>query len=139
MGDMVMKEEHVGISLDELVARLPAQEREAVRARTTELLAREMSLRDLRKALGRTQVALAHELGIKQENVSRIEQRSDMMLSTLNSYLRGMGGRLRLVAEFKGRPPVELSGFSGMADAAMPARRKASRPGKNRREEPDPP
>ena len=75
-----------------------------------------MSLRDLRKALGKTQVTMADRLGIKQENVSRIEQRSDMLLSTLNSYLRSMGGRLRLVAEFEGRPPVGANRSGGRGE-----------------------
>jgi DNA-binding XRE family transcriptional regulator len=115
----------MGVSLNEMLARLPREEREAVKARTAELVAQEMSLRDLRKALGKTQVAMAGRLGIKQENVSRIEQRSDMLLSTLNGYLRGMGGRLRLVAEFEGRAPVELAGLADVAMATAPAKRKA--------------
>lgn len=123
MGNLVMMEDRMGVSLDEMLAQLPASEREAVQARATELIAQEMSLRDLRKALGKTQVTMADQLGIKQENVSRIEQRSDMLLSTLNGYLRGMGGRLRLVAEFDGRPPVDLSGFASITEAATPDRR----------------
>ncbi|MGH8257183.1 MAG: helix-turn-helix domain-containing protein [Steroidobacteraceae bacterium] len=114
----------MGVSLDEMLARLPGEEQEAVKTRTAELAAQEMSLRDLRKALGKTQVAMAAQLGIKQENVSRIERRSDMLLSTLNGYLRGMGGRLRLVAEFEGRPPVELAGLGDIATTAIPARAK---------------
>lgn len=129
----------MGMPLDTMLALLPSPEREAVEARTSELVAREMSLRDLRKALGKTQVAMAGELGIKQENVSRIEQRSDMLLSTLNGYLRSMGGRLRLVAEFEGRPPVELAGFGSMTEAATPARRTTSGSGKPRRERADRP
>jgi len=113
----------MGVSLNEMLAGLPAARRKAVKLRTAELITQEMSLRDLRKALGKTQVTMAAELGIKQENVSRIEQRSDMLLSTLNGYLRGMGGRLKLVAEFEGRPPVELSGFSEMADGNQPKRK----------------
>jgi len=124
VGDLVVMEVRMAMSLDEVLALLPSAERNAVQARTSDLVAHEMSLRDLRNALGKTQVAMAGELGIKQENVSRIEQRSDMLLSTLNGYLRGMGGRLRLVAEFDGRPPVELAGFASMADATPPARRK---------------
>ncbi len=112
----------MGVSLDEVLARLPPDEREAVTARTAELVAREMSLRDLRKALGKTQVAMADRLGIKQENVSRIEQRSDMLLSTLNNYLRSMGGRLRLIVEFEGRPPVELTGLADMVETGDPPR-----------------
>ncbi|MGH9434907.1 MAG: helix-turn-helix domain-containing protein [Terriglobia bacterium] len=124
----------MGVSLDEVLARLSPDEREAVAARTAELVAREMSLRDLRKALGKTQVAMADRLGIKQENVSRIEQRSDMLLSTLNSYLRSLGGRLRLVAEFEGRPPVELTGLADVVEAGdLPRAVSAkSRAGKRR-------
>lgn len=121
----------MGVALDAMLARLSPAERESIKARTAELVAREMSLRDLRKALGKTQVAMAGRLGIKQENVSRIEQRSDMLLSTLNSYLRGMGGRLRLIADFEGRPPVELTGFADVpaarpAAVARTARRKSA-------------
>lgn len=124
----------MGVSLDEVLARLSPDEREAVVARTAELVAREMSLRDLRKALGKTQVAMADRLGIKQENVSRIEQRSDMLLSTLNSYLRSLGGRLRLVAEFEGRPPVELTGLADVVETGdLPRAVSAkSRAGKRR-------
>lgn len=121
MGKLDVMEAGMSVSLDEVLARLPSEEQQAVRVRTAELVAREMSLRDLRKALGKTQVAMADHLGIKQENVSRIEQRSDMLLSTLNSYLRGMGGRLRLIAEFEGRPPVELTGLADVATTAVPA------------------
>ena len=123
----------MGLPLDELLARLPAGEREAVKSRATELIAQEMSLRDLRKALGKTQVTMANQLGIKQENVSRIEQRSDMLLSTLNGYLRSMGGRLRLVAEFDGRPSVELSGFASVGETATPSRRAVSAADKPKR------
>ncbi len=105
----------MGVSSNDLVARLPAEERCAVQTRAAQLIAEEMSLRDLRKALGETQVSVARQLGIKQENVSRIEQRSDMLLSTLNHYLSSMGGRLRLIAEFEGRPSVELVGLADLA------------------------
>lgn len=123
----------MGVPLDEVLARLPPDEREAVAVRTAELVAREMSLRDLRKALGKTQAAIADRLGIKQENVSRIEQRSDMLLSTLNNYLRGMGGRLRLVAEFAGRPPVELSGLADVVEPEDPPRAASGKPRTGRR------
>ena len=133
MGKLDVMEDRMGVPLDEVLARLPRKEREAVKARTAELVTHEMSLRDLRKALGKTQVAMADQLGIKQENVSRIEQRSDMLLSTLNSYLRGMGGRLRLVAEFEGRPPVELAGLADVAITTAPAKSARAAPPAPRR------
>jgi len=48
---------------------------------------------------------------MKQESVSRVEKRADVLISTLDGYLRALGGSLRLVADFKDRAPVELTGF----------------------------
>ena len=120
-----------GIPFEDLLASLPEDEQEEIRVRSQELIQRELTLRDLRKAMGQTQAALAAKLGVKQENVSRLEQRADVMLSTLNSYLAAMGGRLKLVAEFEGRPPVTVRGFGLSAEGddaptAKPRRRKAA-------------
>lgn len=99
-------------TLTERVDRLPASRREKVEQRVRELIAEEMSLRDLRKAREKTQVHVAKKLGIKQENVSRIEKRSDLLISTLSGYIEAMGGKLSLVAEFPDRPPVTLTGIA---------------------------
>lgn len=85
-------------------------------ARAKTLIAEEMTLRDLRKAQELTQVQLAKTLGIGQEQISRLEQKSDMLLSTLASYVQAMGGNLRLVAEFPNRPPVMLSSLSDVLE-----------------------
>ena len=71
-------------------------------------------------------VAAAKKPGMKQENVSRIEQRADLLLSTLDGYLKSPGGNLRLVAEFEGRAAVTLTGFGQIKEPApiTPARRK---------------
>ena len=95
-------------SLEDKLARLPGDRRAKVDAHAALLIAEEMTLRDLRRALDRTQVRLARELGVKQETVSRLEKRSDMLLSTLRSYVEAMGGELDLLAKFPGRPPVRL-------------------------------
>ena len=68
----------------------------------------------VRKARQQTQTRVAQELGINQENVSRIEKRTDLLISTLNGYVEAMGGRLRLVAEFPDRPPITLSGIGAL-------------------------
>jgi transcriptional regulator with XRE-family HTH domain len=98
----------MAVSLEDKLARLPAERRVKVDARAAELIAEEMTLRDLRRALDRTQVRLARKLGVKQETVSRLEKRSDMLLSTLRGYVEAMGGELDLVAKFPARPPVRL-------------------------------
>jgi transcriptional regulator with XRE-family HTH domain len=111
----------MAVSLEDKLDRLPGKRRAKVDARAAELIAEEMTLRDLRRALDRTQVHLARELGVKQETVSRLEKRSDMLLSTLRGYIEAMGGELDLLAKFPDRPPVRLKML-----AAVPAQKELS-------------
>ena len=71
-----------------------------------------MTLRELRHARRLTQVRMAKALGITQDSVSRLEKRSDLLLSTLRKTVKAMGGSLSLVAEFPDRKPVFLSGIA---------------------------
>ncbi len=109
-------------TLTERLDRLPPARRKKVEERAKALIAEEMSLRDLRKARKQTQVRVAKELGINQENVSRIEKRSDLLISTLSGYVEAMGGTLRLVAEFPDRPPVALTGIAALDKEDTPAK-----------------
>jgi transcriptional regulator with XRE-family HTH domain len=54
----------------------------------------------LRLARQQTQVALAERLDIPQNAVSRMERRTDLLLSTLRGYVEGLGGKLELRAVF---------------------------------------
>ncbi len=110
-------------TLAERLNELPRARRKKVEDRAMALIAEEMSLRDLRKARKQTQVRVAKELGINQENVSRIEKRSDLLISTLNGYVKAMGGTLRLVAEFPNRPPIALTGIAALDKEDPPAKR----------------
>src|SRR5271163_4994949 len=111
---------------DKLKKMSPAQ-RKKVESRAAELIAEEMSLRELRRARKLTQVSVAKALGITQDSVSRLEKRSDILLSTLRKTVRVMGGNLSLVAEFPDRAPVVLSGIAEAAPAAKPTRRRHAR------------
>ncbi len=68
-----------------------------------------VALGKLRESRNVTQVNLAAELGISQGNVSRMENRSEMYLSTLRSYIEALGGRLEITAVFDDdRVPVTV-------------------------------
>ncbi len=108
-------------TLDHVIASLPVRRRRKVEARANELIAEEASLRDLRKAMVRTQAAVARRLRVGQDSVSRIETRADMLLSTLRSYVGALGGELHLVATLPGRAAVKLSGL-GMITPTEAAR-----------------
>lgn len=55
---------------------------------------------------------MAADLGVGQDTVSRYEQRANMLLSTLQQYIKAMGGNLCLIAEFPHRPPVRISALA---------------------------
>ena len=92
------------VSLDEIMASMPEERRKRIEARAAELV----TLYELRKAVQKTQTQMAETLGVRQDSISRMENRSDMLLSTLRRYVEGMGGRLELVAQFPGRPPMVI-------------------------------
>jgi hypothetical protein len=52
---------------------------------------------------------MAAALGVRQDTISRLEKRSDMLLSTMRQYVESMGGQLELVAKFPDRPPVVIN------------------------------
>jgi len=99
----------MGRTVNAKIAALPPARRAKVKARAAQLVAEEMSLQALRKALGHTQAKVAAELGVGQDTVSRYEQRADLLLSTLQQYIKAMGGTLCLIAEFPDRPPIRLN------------------------------
>lgn len=119
-------------TLKTMMDRLPAERRKRVAARAEELIAEELTLRDLRKARDLTQERMAELLHIGQDSVSRLEQRSDLLLSTLRSYVTAMGGTLELIARFPDRPPVVVSGLAGLT-AESDTAKQSSEPSKRSR------
>ena len=97
-------------NINQIIRGLPRERRAKVSARAKNLIGEEMALQHVRKALDLTQEQMAKLLGIGQDSVSRIESRSDMLISTLQSYVEAMGGSLKVTAEFPdGR--IVLSGI----------------------------
>ena len=97
------------VTLEQFSKDFTPDERAKVAARTAELIEEELTLRDLRQAQRLTQERMAELMGVEQENVSRLERRADLLLSTLSGYVAAMGGKLRLVAEFPDRHPVTIA------------------------------
>lgn len=116
----------MGKSLNEVMAALPANRQDKIRARGAALVADEMTLRELRKAMGTTQEQLAARMGKPQATISRMEAQSDMLMSTLGQVVEGMGGRLSIVAEMPGRAPVRLAGLGDLSPAPGQQRKLAA-------------
>ena len=111
-------------TLNDVIKGLPLDQQKDIETQAARLIEDEMTLRDLRKAHELTQERMAEALQISQDVVSRIEKRSDFLLSTLRSYIEAMGGKLRLVVEFPGRKPVMIAGLEILDTRQTPARRR---------------
>ncbi len=103
-------------TLKQKLEHLPVERREEIESRAAQLIAEEMTLRDLRQALKLTQEKMAELLEIRQESVSHLESRTDLLLSTLKGYVKAMGGELKLVVDFPDRQSVILSDLSSLED-----------------------
>jgi hypothetical protein len=111
-------------NVDDIIKKLTPAQRKRVEARAAQLIAEEMTLRELRHPRHLTQGRIAHKRGTTQDSVSRLEKRSDLLLSTLRKTVEAMGGNLSLVAEFPDRAPVVLSGIAEDDPRAKPAGRR---------------
>jgi len=109
--------------LDDVIAALPDERRQRIEDRALELA----TLKDLRQATQQTQAQMAAALGVGQDTISRLEKRSDMLLSTLRHYVESMGGQLNLVAQFPNRPPVVIEHLG-----VQPASRRTTRQSRRR-------
>ena len=95
-------------SLDDIVNSFPPERKAKIDSLTKELSQEVVTLRQLRKKQKFTQEDMAQYLGIKQENVSRLERRNNIHLSTLKDYIHALGGKLHLIVEFPNQEPIEI-------------------------------
>jgi transcriptional regulator with XRE-family HTH domain len=109
-----------GIKWKDILAELPEDERTEIIEGGRELIRQEATLKSLRQAQALTQEHMAESLHISQVSVSRIEKRSDVLLSTLRRYVRAMGGHLRLVVDFPNQEPVVITQLSTLTTKADP-------------------
>jgi transcriptional regulator with XRE-family HTH domain len=99
------------IAVEDVMASLPKGRQKAIEMRGAELLAKvkhRMTLGELRKGRNLSQAKMANTLGIGQMQISRLEQRKDPRLSTMQRTVAAMGGSLTMIATFPDQEPVIL-------------------------------
>src|SRR5271165_4591944 len=107
----------------------PARQRR-IKKRAAELIAEELTLRELRRAKQITQEEVAQRLRGRQVYVSRLERRADMKLSTLRDYIRALGGDLQLMVTF---PRDGLIKLQDIGTTSARKRRNAAQKSKMRK------
>ena len=99
----------------ELTRDFAPERRRRIDAIKQQLLA-EMPLHELRRARELTRRDMARLLTVNQPAVSKLEQRADVYVSSLRSYIEAVGGKLRIVAEFP-EGGIAITNFSDVGEA----------------------
>lgn len=94
---------------DVILHDMTPKDRAAVEVEGQRIASDARTIAEARKALALTQTQVANAMEITQGALSQMEKRDDMMVSTIQSYIEAMGGKLELVAKFPGMSPFELS------------------------------
>lgn len=100
---------------NELRRKMSPAAQERSRQQAEQLIA-EMALDELREAQRMTQEHLARLLGVNQSAISKMERRTDMYISTLQSIVAAMGGKLQIHAVFP-HGKVEITQFGKLRKA----------------------
>jgi transcriptional regulator with XRE-family HTH domain len=114
-------------NIDQIISGLSPARRAKIAGRARQLIGEEMALQQLRKARHLTQEQMARSLNIGQDSISRLESRSDLLISTLRSYVEAMGGALKIVVEFKEGTAV-ISSFAASEEPPKASKPPARRP-----------
>jgi DNA-binding XRE family transcriptional regulator len=102
-------------TLEQIMANFTPEEQAEIETEANQLIAEEMTLRELRKAYHLTQMEIAKNLGVGQDSICKLEKRTDLLISTLANYIQGLGGNLKLVAEFPENKTVVIKGFADLS------------------------
>ena len=108
----------MGRNIDDVIAGLPKARRDRIETKAvrlaSEMIEHADSLGDIRKAMSKTQSEIARELGVGQVAVAQLEKRSDLLLSTLQRYVRAAGAELSLVIHTKQGTEIVLQSLGDL-------------------------
>ena len=85
-------------ALNDYIADLPADRQQAINNKS-KILSQSIGLAKLRKTKQLKQIELAAMMGVSQASISKVESGKDIQLSTLQNYVRALGGEVSIIAK----------------------------------------
>ncbi len=98
----------MGVSFEKALSDLPVESRKRVQKKAKKEIEYYKSLQSFRKSIGLTQEDVAVQLNLKQTNISQLESRKDMHISTLRKYVEALGGELEITIRIPDRGTIHL-------------------------------
>lgn len=99
----------------QLVSETMSEDQQKLAKERAQELRASIPLHELRRAREMSQATLAELLEMDQGNLSKLEQRTDMYVSTLRRYVQAMGGELEIVARFR-EGEYRINQFADLGD-----------------------
>lgn len=103
----------------EHLSKLPIERQERINESAKKLIAHEMSLQEMRKALAISQTEMAERLELGQGDISKFERREDVYVSSVRKYIEAMGGKLELIAKFPEKRRYKIKNIGELADNGL--------------------
>lgn len=85
-------------ALNDYVVGLPADRQQVINNKS-KILSQSIELAKLRKTKQLKQTELAALMGVSQASISKVESGKDIQLSTLQNYVRALGGEVSIIAK----------------------------------------
>ncbi len=101
-------------SVNDILKDLPKGRKARVMKQAKVEIEEYSSLQAFRKAIGMTQTDVANTQGVKQVNISNLEKRSDMHLSTLKKYIEALGCKMEIIITKPDNAQVKIDGILGL-------------------------
>lgn len=113
--------------IDQMSPARRASHERAVAQLRAEMHRDDMRLDELRRALRLSQQTLARHLKTDQAQISRLEQRADLLVSTLRRYVEALGAQLEIVATFPDGATIRIENFAELRPQKTAHPRRAVR------------
>lgn len=91
---------------------LPKNRKTRIQKEADKLISEYKTLQEFRRSLGMTQLELAEDLAISQVNISKLENRTDMHISTLRKYVEALGCHLEIKIKMPNKSEVLISSIN---------------------------
>lgn len=101
-----------GVRFRDIFDQLPKERQDRIMAEFEKLNTEYLALQQVRQAAGMTQTEVADAMDMAQSNVSKLENQTDLHVSTLKRYVEALGGELHISATLPGKPPIELTSYN---------------------------
>jgi len=111
-----MKTKPKPVTVRSILKSLPPKRQKTIKAQANTYIKEYRNLQELRKSLGFTQNELAEAQAVRQVNISNLERRSDMHISTLRKYVESLGCELEINIRLPDKSLVSISNLVQDAD-----------------------